>query len=215
MKKKILAREILFLFRSVISILIISGIWYIISSNITNSDKPKTQSTVSSEEKGFREKIYYRVNSFLAKDSFQKVMEIKHKPTFLKLITDTIKNKRIYEISKNLDVYVINDKRYSPDQLKSKYGDKMDKAIEHFGFRREFFLPDLSYDEFNNKIQSDTLEKKDENVSTVKNSENSIHLSDRDYFDDIQNIAIFIFIIVFPVRYSAYVIQWSIKVSKN
>lgn len=209
MKRKILAREILILFGSLILIAVVTGIWYL--SFYSNNSKQSTQEILE-EKTGFREELFYKIKFSPAKDEFATILEVYHKPTFLKKISDTILNRKVYEKGKEFDRYILNEKYFSPVQLEEKYGEKMDEAIDRFGFRKKVLLTDLTYSDYNKKLQDDKISGSILKKDSIDYKEEVI--SSKNFKSDFKFISIVILSIAFPFRYLINLIKWSWREAK-
>ena len=158
-------------------------------------------------------------------------MEVHDEKTFLSQITDTSLNRNLYQKSLKFDTYYWNGRKYRREILEEKFGNKLDAAIKKYGFRKKAFLTELTYEEFNNKIQNDTIseirslnEKKVESkISSTEKSNNPKEIKSEsrvakpsfDYKKDFKNISLLILFIAFPFRWSIYALIWSVRQVKN
>src|SRR5690554_6612573 len=100
MNKKEVAKETLIFFGSVLLILAICGVWYLSTNN------ESTLSDIKINQIGFRENLFNNLNAIKEKNEFEKIIEIKDKPIFIKTIADTAINKTLYNKSKEFEKYI-------------------------------------------------------------------------------------------------------------
>lgn len=213
MNKKKLAQEILILFGSALLILVISGVWYLIYAETESTEEPSQK--IYEEKSGYREEVYHTLYS--ERETFREIIELYHKPTFFKNIADKSLNREIYITSKEFNYYTKNNKRITEKRLEKKLGDGMQNFIDRLDYIKTTFLTDLSYEEFNKKIQSDTLWSKTAiNVQEVEEEEEEEEtIIQRDVSSDFKIIALIILLITFPLRYIIKIIKWSLKEIKT
>lgn len=221
MNKKRLAKEVLILVISIILITIVSTVWYFSEYFVLNIKEPE----IVESKTGFREMIYEKILYSPYKDSFAEIMEVYHYPTFLSQITKEEINKKVYDKAIDYDYYLKNNHRFIYKQLKEHYKERADEAISKFQFRKETFLTDLNYNDFNKNIQSDTLSswnlKKENEIEESYNEPEDLYNQveeiepDRSFISDFKLISIFILIFAFPLRYLIILLQWSIRELKN
>lgn len=211
MNKKKLAQEILILFGSTLFILIISGVWYL--SYAQNESIEESSQKIYVKKSGFREEIYKTLNR--KREAFREIIELYHEPTFFKNIADTSLNRKIYITGKEFNYYTRNNKTISEKRLKKKMGDRMQVFIDSNDFIKTTFLTDLNYEEFNKKIQADTLWSKTVvNANKVEDEVEETTIQ-RDLRSDFKIIALIILLIAFPLRYIIKTIKWSLKEIKT
>ena len=204
MNKKLIAKEILIFFGSIILILAICVVWYFITINENSKNE------IGITQIGFREQIFNNLNKINKKDKFENIIEINDKSIFLRTISDTTINRKLYNKSKELERYIWNGKLYSKAELTEKYGDKVDSKIQKYGFRISNYLTDLDYSEFNHRIQSDIISNE-----TIIKQDNNDKLKSRDYYFDFGLITGIILLLIYPLRWVYKVLKWSLTEIKN
>jgi len=205
MKRKVLAREFLILLGAIVVIGASIFIWSLLDNQSTEQNKGSIQSM------GFSREIYQNMTDLQLQEDFVEIIDIEYPDNFVMLLRDPEISKSFYAKAKSLELYKWNHNYFSLKELKEEYGDSLEQKIEKYQFRKTNMITDLSYPEFRNEIEKDSISSQN---AAIKNQSLKPSLP-KMTSSGIIELVLIILLIFYPFRWLIYLTKWSIKELKN
>lgn len=211
---KVLAKEILIFFGAIVFFVGVSVVYY-----FTHLPPDYTKYEKYIVDTNYASKPYIlRLKEKPDKDNlskFEPFINLDNDMVFVTQLRQPEISRRFFDSLHVPVTYIYKGKTISDKRLKNKFGDDFDDIVLKYGFQPVIPKSVFTYSEMLENIQNDSLSEAYVSVKKRKKLSQYQNHTEAKFIDkyiefNYPNFALWIFILVYPIRFSGYVLKWSI-----